>query len=292
MSAVGQNRKKRNEERSAQMRQADAQTQSNLQKSAQVSNQRLADAKAASAERDLRKTLMETPPELRSQEQNKVINPAMAVRQQATEEQADAPVQVARDIAKQADRFPNQTNIPVAKQAEIAAQTGFDSDTFRKIQEGTATMEERNKAIRNFNLNEMDLSIIMAGEADVSRLSQVADSLGGFLPGSARRYVPLLSTPTKKTFEIKDNLKSTQSNIDLWTAQAAVNPAAAGRYVQLIANAENEVLRMESRIKLLTIQSPALQANPEEIDNIMIEITNTKTKVQAGREQLQLMGIR
>jgi len=69
----------------------------------------------------------------------------------------------------------------------------------------------------------------------------------------------------KKVDELLSNQADLKDNIILWADLAKANPAAASSYINLINDAEVEVSKLESRIKLLTIQSPDLQANPEEI---------------------------
>jgi hypothetical protein len=212
--------------------------------------------------------------------------------------------------AQQAVQEPNNINIPIReeqefgtqgrqgvlnapgiRQLDVESQAIEDAKLIKKIRNGQATNLEIKQAITEFSLTEIDLAVIRAGEAQVSKLSQRVDSLTSLLPGRAKKYVPLFQTPSKEALEVQDNLKTTKESITLYSDLIKQNPQSASQYGALIKQAERDALRMQSTIKLMTIQSPALQANPEQIISIETEIDNLNLEITKTKTELALLGI-
>ena len=205
----------------------------------------------------------------------------LAEAQTKQQEIAQAPVDVAREI-------------PRAELTEKGVPTELEEEKtklFRRIRKGEASPDEIKTATERFDLNDVDLEVIKSGEADVSKMGQLIETLP-FIPRELKKFVPAFSSPSKKVTDIQATLVKTNDNINLWSDLAASNPQTASRYIKLIKDAEKEVLRMESRIKIMTIQSPDLQANPEQITLIEASITEIKTTAQEKREMLMLLGLR
>lgn len=184
---------------------------------------------------------------------------------------------------------------------EVSAATGLATaatDLFEKIKGGTATPEEIAYARQKYNLNELDFEIIKSGKAQVNSLSQWSEGIP--LVGKLRfRGVGFSlgvsdlvgASPTKKADDFMDNLDSLKGNIDTWADGALANPSLAASYSGLIKDAEQEVLILESKIKLMTIQSGVLQSEPERVNDIEARITDIKSKIQIKRNSLILAGL-
>lgn len=178
----------------------------------------------------------------------------------------------------------------VGEAAELTAQTAQQTNLLRSIQEGSATPDDIRLATGRFGLTPLDMEVIRAGEADISKTAQLVEGIP-FLPSQVKQFVALFGSPSKEVKEIESNMATTQEKVVLWSDLAKNNPLAAGRYVQLINKAEEEMIRMQSRIKIMSIQSPIIQSNPEQIIDIQTRITQNLDIVQGKREELALLGI-
>ena len=210
---------------------------------------------------------------------------------QAQQAIAQQPIEIARTPATQAFKegeIPGAVRKPTALQ-QAAASTG----NLRAIEKrGFATEQE----IARFGLTELDIETIKSGEAFISDLAAATEGLpilGKKIPFLGISIASLLGdTPSEKVDGQVKLIKSTNQNINQWSELAKTNPMQASQYINLIKKAEQEVLRYESKIQILTLQSPELQANPEQISLMRTEINIAKANIQDKRNELGLLGIR
>jgi len=73
---------------------------------------------------------------------------------------------------------------------------------------------------------------------------------------------------------LKD-LKDLDGNLETDAQLAVSNPALLNSYVENVRESEIQALRLQSRIKLLFIQSPLLRGDPDNVDRIMAQIDNS-----------------
>lgn len=214
-----------------------------------------------------------------------------AAQFQAQQQIAQQPVETARTPATQAFKegeVPGAIGEPTALQ-QAAASTG----TLRAIEKrGFATEQE----VARFGLTELDIETIKSGEAFVNELAAATEGLpilGKRIPFLGVSIASLVgTTPSEKVEEQVKLISATNANINQWSELAKTNPMQASQYINLIKKAEQEVLRYESKIQILTLQSPELQANPEQINLMKTEINLAKGNIQDKRNELLLLGLR
>ena len=191
----------------------------------------------------------------------------------------------ARDRARQG--FPTGREIPlgnVSQQSNISLAPGnlFQSQEASRVLEKLASGKELEpEEISMLGLNDLDIEMINQGKFKVSRLSQTLESINigrKKLPFIGISIASLVSdTPSEK---VDDLIKTIQSNVDLsnqYLVAAQANPFAKAQYLSLVEDINQKILELESRIKLLTIQSPELRANPDKVDIITNTISSAKT---------------
>lgn len=171
------------------------------------------------------------------------------------------------------------------------------SGTLRKIKnEGITSIDP--ETIEALQLNDLDLQNLAEGQANVNKLSQLIE---GFpLIGKLRIRVPGFNfgiadltgtSPSKKVQELKNSIDKSKELIQSSLSSAQENPALAVQYKNQAQDQYNEILKLESRLKLTAIQSPEIQADPQIIKDIMKEITEIK-QVSAGTlVKFELMGV-
>ena len=200
-----------------------------------------------------------------------------------------APIAKAEEIPKLDIKTP-LSSVPLVGAVESIFQTASQSNTVKRIAGGKASDEETTLAMANFGLNDLDIAVLRNGEANVGGLRTAVDVLAKYLPRDFKKFAP--GTVAAKAEAQQDLIKKLKINILQYKTNAVANPRAAGIYFEKVKAAEKELLRAESVNKLLTIQSPALQANPDEIDIAMAEIELAKLEVQSARDVFLQLGLR
>ena len=236
-------------------------------------------------------------PEQRAAEEQKS---EAAKEEKVSEEISQQPVETAREIpiGEQPVISPFE-KVPVFRdifKPEATAQAAEAKRTINRLREGGFTNEEIQRMssdpnIAALGLNELDLEVIRKGEASVSNFGEFIETTP-IIPRKIKAWVAGVTAPSEKVNELKKNVGKASENIILWSDSAKNNPRFASRYIKLIEAEEQNILRLESRIKLISLQSPDLQANPEQINLNMAEITNVKTTIQNKRNELSLLGLR
>ena len=221
----------------------------------------------------------------------------------ATQEKiAGAPVDVAVPIPKlQTPNVPFDpatavlSKIPFTSEAmkgtEQALEAGRRTDILRRIEAGQATEEEIMQAKFNFSLTDFDIETIKSGEASISKTAQFIEGII-IVPPKLKQFVNIFSSPSKQVDDLKNDIIANKDNINIWANNAKANPSGAAKYISMIKAAEQENLRLQSRIKILAIHSPELQGHPEQINDLSKEITGLLGIIQGRREELMLLGLR
>src|SRR3990167_5331422 len=219
----------------------------------------------------------------------------------ATQEKiAGAPVDVAVPIPKlQTPKVPFDpatavlSKIPFTSEAmkgtEQALEAGRRTDILRRIEAGQATEEEIMQAKFNFSLTDFDIETIKSGEASISKTAQFIEGII-IVPPKLKQFVNIFSSPSKQVDDLKNDIIANKDNINIWANNAKANPSGAAKYISMIKAAEQENLRLQSRIKILAIHSPELQGHPEQINDLSKEITGLLGIIQGRREELMLLG--
>ena len=151
-------------------------------------------------------------------------------------------------------------------------------------------------AAQMLGLNELDVQTLQQGKAEINAFSQFIEAIP--LVGKLRVRGPGFSigisdiTGKSPSGKIDDLLRLMQSNINNAVDYANTginNPALADFYTDEIKEIEQEVLLLESRIKLLSIQSPSVQSEPENSDLLMAQIQNHKNTLTAAKLKLGIV---
>lgn len=169
---------------------------------------------------------------------------------------------------------------------------------FKKIEAGEELTAEDTAMISQLQLNDLDIAQIQAGKTHISRLEEFVDSVP--IIGRRKRIVGVsigvtdfvAETPSGRVNKLLDSMQASKTNVVNWAAAIKNNPASASTYLPLIEGQEQEILELQSRIKLMSIQQEKIQANPEIYDDIQKEINDILTKTGSAKTDLQLLGIR
>jgi hypothetical protein len=124
--------------------------------------------------------------------------------------------------------------------------------------------------------NEIDKQVLDDGKAKVSTFNQVIEALP---LGKYAGYV-IKKTPSGQIRTMEKEVLDIQGDSMQWLRSAMRSPHLRDNFADLIAEAEDRTLYLESNIKLLVMQSPYLQANPEEVELLMSKIDGVKTTLR------------
>ncbi len=192
-------------------------------------------------------------------------------------------------IPSQKERMEVSTT-PVIAQAEALAKAEADQRLINKISRGEATPEEIQKATGRFNLTDFDLAVIKSGDVQINALNSKIDSLQAFLPREARKFVPLFSAPSKEVEENLELLKKTRDAL-FTNYEMLQNGIAIEDNRRQVRENEQSILKYQSIIKLMTIQSGALQSNPEQVTSIEKDVQAILQEINLKRAEFGLLGI-
>ena len=146
------------------------------------------------------------------------------------------------------------------------------------------------QALLKLQLNEIDLQNIKEGQVKVSRFTQIVETIP-LVAKAERRYIGALKTPSgeiDKLLKALDEIERTNANN---LGFAGKNPVNANEYLRQAKQSEADILKMESKIKLLTIQSRELQADPEQVRLIREKILGAKLSLQNSRQRLEVLSL-
>ena len=152
-------------------------------------------------------------------------------------------------------------------------------------------------AAQMLGLNELDVQTLQQGKAEINAFSQFIEAIplvGKLRTPRALGFSIGIADITGKSpsGKIDDLLRLMQSNVNNAVDYANTginNPALADFYTDEIKEIEQEVLLLESRIKLLSIQSPSVQSEPENSDLLMAQIQNHKNTLTISKLKLGIV---
>ena len=185
---------------------------------------------------------------------------------------------------------------PFGVQGQLPLATNFfreisTSKLLDKIAKGEGTPEE----IAMLGLTPLDLEILQSGQANINRLGQFAEGIGilGRIKTPGGVGVPRIGvsdfigiTPSKKVDMLLKDLRDLDGNLETDSQKAQLNPFLLNGYISDVKEAEQTALELQSRIKLLYIQSPSLQSDPDNIDRVMAEIDDALDKIELRKLKL------
>jgi len=132
------------------------------------------------------------------------------------------------------------------------------------------------QTLLKMQFNEIDKQVLDDGKAKVSTFNQVVEALP---LGKYAGYV-IKKTPSGQIKTMEKEVLDIQGDSMQWLRSAMRSPHLRDNFADLIAEAEDRTLYLESNIKLLVMQSPYLQANPEEVELLMSKIDGVKTTLR------------
>lgn len=200
--------------------------------------------------------------------------------------------------AKEDRPIPTAQNIPsgvnaVTSPAEVLTGKAKELDSFQLLRKGASGQLSDEEGLA-LGLTELDLQTFRQGEADVSAFSQFVESI----PVIGRLRTPRIggisfgvadflgSSPSQKVDVLQKDISKLTSEASVKVTLSQINPLAAEQYKSQVRQIEQEILKMESRIKLLSIQSPAIQGDPDKVKRIMAEIQNSKDVLDVVKLQM------
>ena len=224
-------------------------------------------------------------PERRA-EQEKLFFPQRVAAREAEEQRiATAPLPEAQEIPKTADITPSAATSQVSEKVfgETLTGTANAELLFRKIKRGDALSAEEQAQVETLGLNNLDFQVIRDGDADINGLSRIVEGLP-VLKKLKIRAAGLTSfsiadftgkSPSSKVTELLGSVDKNAGDIgeslDMYAKTG--NPL----WLQRVEKHKNEILRLESRIKLLSILSPEIQNDSDIAQEIQRRIEDAKS---------------
>ncbi len=140
-----------------------------------------------------------------------------------------------------------------------------------------------NPLFREIIQSELDFEVFKTGEATATNAGTFIEGIPG-VGGAARKWAGrLITVPSGQIDDIRGEISTEVSyarNLREWVGMNTISVEFAREELQRI----NDRLRwLESKLKILTTQSPELKSSPEEIEAIQSEIQQALTVVFNGQ---------
>ena len=163
--------------------------------------------------------------------------------------------------------------------------------TDRMIESGLTPEEVTNEpflqSLLKLELNDIDLKVLESGEVQVKAFTQFIEGIPG-IGSFARKYTgEMIPTASRRSDNILAEITDIESSTTKWREATSRNPQQIPRVKRMTQEALDRLLWLESVNKLLIIQSPILQANPEEVNTIISKIDSVKVNLQNRIQELE-----
>lgn len=179
----------------------------------------------------------------------------------------------AREIPIRAFKEGEIRGVPEGKEPTSLQQAAAASGIVSRIRKGgTITPEEQLR----FNFTDLDIAIIKSGEADINIIGVILEAV----PITRTRIFGIdLSAgtaPGEKVDELVELIENNGDDLREALENAEINPIKRRFWLQEAEKHKNIILRLESRIKIISIQSPKVQGNPDKVFKILGQIEAVK----------------
>ena len=153
--------------------------------------------------------------------------------------------------------------------------------------------------IQRYGLTPLDMEVLQAGEAEINKFAEAVDKIpvlgraGIPIPGLGKIKLSDFtgSSTSQKVDDLIKQLKANNELAELKLQLAIGNPALSRHYKGQIEELYQQNLRLESRIKLLSIQSSAIQGDPDKVIFLQTEIeTSNERYAEVLRQLLPITG--
>ncbi len=141
--------------------------------------------------------------------------------------------------------------------------------------------------VLSLELNEHDIKILRSGKADISKVAQAVEGITFTRYGA--KLLGKSLTPTtaeEKIVDLELTIVQIGNSIRDWRMAAARTPTKKPDYLEMVEDAEQEIRDAESKIKLLTIQSPVLQNAPEKVQTTQAVIDRQLNRLGDARNAM------
>lgn len=181
----------------------------------------------------------------------------------------------------------------------LLSREGLDTADLKQLKKMTDRMIEQGltpeqvtadpflQSMLRLELNETDLKILKQGDADVSAFSQFVEGIP-FIGSLARKYAgEMIPTASRRSDNILAEITDIESSTTKWREATSRNPQQVPRVKVMTQEALDRLLELEAINKMLIIQSPILQSNPEEVNTILSKIDSVKVNLQNRIQELE-----
>lgn len=138
-------------------------------------------------------------------------------------------------------------------------------------------------------LDEVDKQVLAEGSALSSSLGAAVEEIP-FFGKLARKYAGTIKSPSATVDDLLGTLQTTDTSISdqIKYVKTGVPPSIA---INNINRYERDIQVMESKIRLLIMQSAELRSSPEEVNNIQIKIQQIYDNIASQRRDIALIQV-
>ncbi len=132
---------------------------------------------------------------------------------------------------------------------------------------------------------ELDLEVLKSSEAQASFFGAFIEAIPG-VGNLAKRFASTISTPSGQVDDILSEINlelSFNRNIREWVGMNTYDPDLAAEHFD---KSSERLDFLETKIRFLILQSDELRSSPEEIDRIMVLITQARGVIFNGRQKI------
>lgn len=172
-------------------------------------------------------------------------------------------------------------SIPLIGTAQAALQNTITS-VFPKAFRG-AKFQTVPELLQNEALTEIEKEVFDKGLTNNEKFGSLIEAIPVVGSLVSTYASGLIETPSSNIRDLEAQIEKTEQRAGDFESWVSAGIIKGDQALTIIDGMQDNLQRMESRIKLLTIHSPRLRTNRDKVDEIQIKILRAKERIQKNR---------
>lgn len=155
---------------------------------------------------------------------------------------------------------------------------GLSYEDFKNLQSDDPMIN----SIKPLIENEYDYDVLVSGGAKISAFGEIVESIPG-VGSLARKYFGnFVRTPSSKVDKVYTEMEEAIQTAESYAEQSNQGNINKSVAIEKINQLNRDINLLQSKLKLISMQSPDLQTNPEEINQMNYEIIQKINRLNAA----------
>lgn len=211
----------------------------------------------------------------------------VALREAPTAEQVERARLVSEESPSRRELDPFTT--PAERLPVVGGIIGVLSDHLAPLKDllGVETNELQPEELRTMALSEIERMEVERGLTSSEGFGRLVEGTGlGTVSLFGFSIKDLIETPSENAKEVKKNIKKEKTRISNIETNVKLGYLPVSVATEQITDIENNVQRLESRLRLLISKSPELRFNSDFVNTVETEILTTREKIFQAKSNI------